>query len=332
MGLFQPEITPLPHGTDLTGKAAVVTGATAGLGLETARQLLRLNVSTLVLAVRNTEKAQSCVTGLLKDPDIQARSTRPDIHVLECDMERYSSVKTFSAKLKERIPGVDILILNAGINSFVYEKTSNGHEKALQVNYLSNVLLLAELLPYLESTAERTGSAVRITWLGSRTYYLSNSLEKSDILTYGSAILQYMDSEKASASAGMNQYPDRKLLCALFVYELASRLNRDKVILNLVCPGMVKTDLGRNGPLWIRALIEVIRALRARQVEVGGWLVLNTAIVAGKESHGSLIGDREITEPTKFIKSSAGQELQKRLWKETIEEIATLTKLPSAFV
>ncbi|KAL4735750.1 hypothetical protein BDV11DRAFT_173536 [Aspergillus similis] len=324
MGLFQPKITPLPHGIDLIGKTAVVTGATAGLGLETARQLLRLNVSTLVLAVRNTEKAQ--------DPDIQARSTRPDIHVLECDMERYGSVKSFSTKLKESIPGVDILILNAGINNFIFKTTPHGHEKALQVNYLSNVLLLVELLPYLESTAERTGSAVRITWLGSRTYYLSNSLEKSDILTYGGGVLQYMDSEKASASARMNQYPDRKLLCTLFVYELASRLNRDKVMLNLVCPGMVKTDLGSDGPLWIRALLAFIKALRARPVEVGGWLVLNAAVVAWKESHGSLIGDKEITEPTKFIKSSAGQELQKRLWKETVDEMATLTKLPSAFV
>ncbi|KAL4772673.1 hypothetical protein BDW60DRAFT_206885 [Aspergillus nidulans var. acristatus] len=332
MGLFQPKITPLPRGIDLTGKTSVITGATAGLGLETARQLLRLKVSTLVLAVRNTEKAQSCVAGLLRDPDIQARSTRPDIHVLKCDMEHYSSVKSFSAKLKESIPGVDILILNAGIHSFNYEKASDGHEKALQVNYLSNVLLLAELLPYLESTAERTGSAVRITWLGSRTYYLSNSLEKSDILTYGGGILQYMDSEKAFASAGMNQYSDRKLLCALFVYELASRLNRDKVILNLVCPGMVKTDLGSNGPLWIRMLISIVKTLRARPVEVGGWLVLNAAVAAGRESHGSLIGDKEVTEPTKFIKSSAGQELQKRLWKETVEEMATLTELPSAFV
>jgi hypothetical protein len=54
------------------------------------------------------------------------------------------------------------------------------------------------------------------------------------------------------------------------------------------------------------------------------------------------LGDRQVVgcadgltvchRPTKFIKSSAGQELQKRLWKETVEEMATLTELPSAFV
>ncbi|KAL4989432.1 hypothetical protein BDW68DRAFT_70030 [Aspergillus falconensis] len=331
MGLFQPKITPLPHGINLTGKTAVITGATAGIGLETARQLLRLNISTLVLAVRNTKKAESCVADLLQDTVVQSHPTSPDIHVIECDMEHYDSVKAFSAKLKKSIAGVDILILNAGISSFVHERSSHGHEKALQVNYLSNVLLLAEILPYLESTSERTGSPVRITWLGSRTYYLSNSLEKSNILTYGGGILQYMDSQKAFASAGINGYPDRKLLCALFVYELASRLDGNKVILNMVCPGMVKTDLDSNAPLWIRALVGIIKALRARPVEVGGWLVLNAAVVAGRESHGSLIGDKEITEPTEFIKSSAGQELQKRLWKETVEEMAALTTLPLAF-
>ncbi|KAL4977912.1 hypothetical protein BDW66DRAFT_158522 [Aspergillus desertorum] len=308
MGLSQPKTTPLPPGINLTGKSAVIT----------ALQLLRLNISTLVLAVRNTKKAQSCVADLLHDTIIKARPQLPDIHVLECDMESYDSVKSFSMKLKDRIAGVDILILNAGISSFVHEKSSHGHEKALQVNYLSNVFLLAELLPYLESTSERAGSP-------------QLSLEKSNILTYGGGILQYMDSEKAFASAGINRYADRKLLCALFVYELASRLDRDKVILNMVCPGMLKTELGNNGPLWYRALVGVVKALRARPVEVGGWLVLNAAVVAGRESHGSLIGDKEITDPPEFIQSRAGQELQERLWKETVEEMATLTTVPSAF-
>lgn len=56
--LSQAKVTPLPTGIDLEGKTIIITGASAGMGLESARQLLALNASTVVLAVRNTSKAK----------------------------------------------------------------------------------------------------------------------------------------------------------------------------------------------------------------------------------------------------------------------------------
>lgn len=58
MGFFQAPVTPLPAGLDLKGKTAVITGVSSGMGLETARQLLSLNISSVVVAVRNVSKEE----------------------------------------------------------------------------------------------------------------------------------------------------------------------------------------------------------------------------------------------------------------------------------
>jgi short-subunit dehydrogenase len=62
MNFPQPKVTLLPSDLDLHGKTAVVTGATAGIGLETARQLLKLKIN-LILAVRNVSKGRRVQTG-----------------------------------------------------------------------------------------------------------------------------------------------------------------------------------------------------------------------------------------------------------------------------
>ncbi|KAL5335045.1 hypothetical protein BJX70DRAFT_390925 [Aspergillus crustosus] len=325
----QPPVTPLPTNIDLTGKTAVITGSTAGLGLETARQLLTLNLSTLILAVRNVQKGESCAQDLLADPKIGSRNPNAIIKVLEVDMERYDSVQSFATKLQDTVPAIDILILNAGAIRFEFDHSPDGHERNMQINYYSNVLLLATLLPYLESCAEKTNAPVRITWLGSRTYYQGHSLDNPTLLAPSTSVLEYMDS-----SAGWNlirRYADTKLLAAMFVYALAPRLNRDKVTLNIVCPGMIHTRLSSHGPWYFTLLAGILKWARARPIEIGGLLIVNAAVVVGAESHGVLLGDKEVTEPTDFMKSVKGQQLQERLWKETVKEIGKYTTVPAVF-
>lgn len=289
--LRQPSVSPLPE-IDLSGKTAVITGASAGLGLETARQLLKHQCSTIVLAVRNITKGEACAQELLQDPSIKANN--PTIKVLQLDVDRNDSIQSFTKTLQEEVPLVNYLILNAGIGSLKRERSATGHERSLQVNYLSNVLLLAGLLPYLNASAEKSGSPTRITWLGSRMHDTMHSFEKSPPLANSNSILEYMDSEVLYNP--YTRYGDSKLLCAMFMYSLVPRLDRNKILLNMVCPGQINTDMSDFLPVYIRVFVNIIKAVRARSVEVGGWCILHAAVVAGDETHGRHLGDKEVLE------------------------------------
>ncbi|KAL4914360.1 hypothetical protein BDW62DRAFT_190424 [Aspergillus aurantiobrunneus] len=209
-------------------------------------------------------------------------------------MESYESVRAFCKLLKETVSAVDMLILNAGICIFDFARTQHGHERTMQVNYWSNVLLVTEILPYLESSAEKSGSPTRITWVGSRTYYTANSLEGARIPKSTGGVTEYMDSKETFQS--LKRYADSKMLCSMFTYALAPRLDKDKVTITLVCPGMVKTNLTADASLPIRLVSGVLAAIRARSVDMGGLLIVNAAVVAGAESHGQLLGDKDIVE------------------------------------
>ncbi|OQE41033.1 hypothetical protein PENCOP_c005G08551 [Penicillium coprophilum] len=326
VNIIQPKIDPLPPGIDLTGKTVVITGASAGMGLETTKQLLRLRTSTVILAVRNVAKGEACATSLRQDRRIQTHNPNATIKVMALDVDDYASVQRFTKQLREEIPVVHLLILNAGIGLLKLERSPSGHDRNTQVNYYSNVLLIAELLPYLEAGAEKTGSPARISWVGSRAQE-STSLEKKAPIKPGEGVLAHMDKEEAFVP--FQRYGDTKLLCALFMYSLAPRLNPKKVILNMMCPGMVNTSMSDVLPLHLRLIVNVVKSFRARSVEVGGWIILHSALVAGPESHGKFFSDKEIVEKGAFIQSPAGQEIQKKLWEETIAEIGQLTTLPA---
>jgi NAD(P)-dependent dehydrogenase (short-subunit alcohol dehydrogenase family) len=292
VALSQPKVHPLPTGINLVGKTAVVTGATAGLGLEITRQLLQLRISTVILAVRNTAKGETCAKALSQDRNIQINNSSADIRVMELDMDRYDSVQEFARKLREEVPVVDYLILNAGIGLVKLERSPSGHERINQVNYHSNVLLIAELLPYLYAGAEKTGNPARITWVGSRRH-LSSSVQKHSF-TGNEGVLAYLDTEEAFFP--FQRYGDSKLLCVMFMYSLAQRLDPNKVVINMMCPGLVNTSLSDVLPLHLRLLFNVFKAIAARPVEVGAGIILHSALVAGPESHGRFLDDKTIAE------------------------------------
>jgi len=324
---IQPKVTPLPTGIDLKGKTAVVTGASAGMGLEVTRQLLRLNISTVIMAVRNVAKGEGLAKQLRHEPRIQTHNPHAMIKVLELDVDKYDNVQRFAKKLREEIPVVDILILNAGIGLLKLERSPSGHDRTTQVNYYSNVLLIAELLPYLEAGAEKTGSPTRITWVGSRAFE-TTSFQKVPIKPKES-VLEHMDKEEFFAP--FQRYGDSKLLCLLFLYSLAPRLDPKKIIINMLCPGMVNTNMSDVLPIYLRMVVNIVKAIRARPVEVGSWIILNAALVAGPESHGKFLMDKTIAGDNAYVSSPAGQEVQKKLWDETIAEISQLTTLPPEF-
>ncbi|PWY94565.1 NAD(P)-binding protein [Aspergillus sclerotioniger CBS 115572] len=326
--LTQPKISPLPNNINLTGKTAIITGASAGIGLELTKQLLQLRISTIILAVRNITKGEACVQSLRQDPIIKTHNPNAVIKVLELDMDRYDSVQGFAKQAQGQIPSVDFLILNAGTGLITLERSPSGHERTVQVNYYSNVLLIAELLPLLHAGAEKNSVPGRITWVGSRRHLVS-SLEKKAFMVTEDSVLEYVDSEEGFIP--FSRYGDSKLLCVLFMYALAEKLDSNKVVINMMCPGMVNTGMSDVLPLYIRFFFNVLKAIKARSVKTAGWIVLHSALVAGPESHGRFLNDKTVAEKAPYIMSPEGQEVQRKVWDETMVEMSKLTTLPAEF-
>ena len=193
--MFQPKVTPLPAGIDLSGKTAIVTGANTGLGYAVARQLLALKLSTLVIAVRTTSKGEQAKAKLLADPAVRNHNPKADIRVMRLDLDSYDSVKQFTSKAKAELSQLDILVLNAGIFLLKLEISASGHDRTTQVDYHSNVLLTFELLPFLEATASKTGVPSRLTWVGSRNIYM-NTLEKKSPVKPGESVIEHFDKKE----------------------------------------------------------------------------------------------------------------------------------------
>lgn len=81
----------------------------------------------------------------------------------------------------------------------------------------------------------------------------------------------------------------------MFVYELAKRVSSDEVIVNIMCPGMVNTTLSDVLPIYLRIPMNLYKKARARSIEEGGWLIVNSAAVAGRETHGHFLADKSIS-------------------------------------
>ncbi|KAK1477232.1 hypothetical protein CCUS01_05050 [Colletotrichum cuscutae] len=338
MPLFQPPVTPLPDDLNLHGQTAIVTGATSGIGLALARQLLSLGASPVVLAVRDVPKGEAVRQTLLSDSTVLSLSQGPVVEVMKLDAEDYASVKAFTETFKAKYTHLDIAMLNAGVPGLRRRVAPTGHEATVQVNYLSNVLLTLELLPVLEATARKTGRAGRIAWTGSRMVE-KTSLAGKTTVPEGGSVLGHLDDE--ANFVGMARYADSKLLGFLFLRELARHYgagaaisteegekSQQRVIVNAFCPGMVDTNMSNVLPQPFRLIADAVKAVRARRPEVAGWIGLHAVAVAGRETHGKTLGDKEIWESEGFAISDESWRLQRMLWDETVDEMKRLTSVP----
>ena len=289
---FQPILPPLPSSLTFASKTILVTGGNTGLGFSASRHFLLHHASTLILAVRSLPKGEAAKNQLLLDPKVKAANPNARIRVMHLDLEQYESVIEFANAFKAEFETLDIAVLNAALGGISWNVVGKRkHEKVVQVNILSNALLALELLPLLVETSRMKVVASRLSWVGSFTQ-MDHSLKKNPIGAEES-VLEYFD-DKSKYNA-ISRYPDSKLLASMFLTELASRVDWDKVIINDVSPGMVATNFGNNYPFVVRLLTKVAMKLRAVPAHEGAKTYLYATAVAGEESHGKYLSDNAIT-------------------------------------
>ncbi|KAI3336390.1 NAD(P)-binding protein [Xylariaceae sp. AK1471] len=169
--LVHPKATS-KQDVDLSGKAAIITGSSGGIGLECAHQLLDLGVSKLILTVRNESKATTLVDGLSA-----GYSPKPTVEVWSLDYLSYDSIISLVERANH-LERLDIVIPNAGIcRTTMNIVPSTSHEENIQVNYLRTMLLLTRLLPVLKAKAPGSEPG-RITVVSSDTAAWYNLKEK----------------------------------------------------------------------------------------------------------------------------------------------------------
>ncbi|MGN6129183.1 MAG: SDR family NAD(P)-dependent oxidoreductase [Nocardioidaceae bacterium] len=147
-----------PRPGALRGRRALVTGASSGLGKQTALELARLG-ATVHLRVRNEVKGRAAL-------DEVARAVPgADLHLELCDVSDLSAVRAFAADLTGRVPGLDVLVHNAGVLPPERQESPDGHEVTLATHVLGP-LLLTELLRGPLAAAHG-----RVIWVSSGGMY-----------------------------------------------------------------------------------------------------------------------------------------------------------------
>jgi len=162
--IFAEQYVKLPvlvDSTTCSGKTYIVTGSNVGLGLETARHLVRSSASRVILAVRNTTAGDAAKT------DIERTTGRKSVvDVWHLDLASSTSVKAFASKAEKELDRIDGLIENAGVFLDSWTETE-GMETAMMVNVINTMFLGILLMPQLMRSATRYSIEPRVVFLVS---------------------------------------------------------------------------------------------------------------------------------------------------------------------
>ncbi|KAF1986536.1 NAD(P)-binding protein [Aulographum hederae CBS 113979] len=296
----------------LKDKTAIITGANTGLGYETARQLLTLGLSQLIVAVRSIDKGNAAAE------ELRHVSPSAAIQVWALDMESYNSIQAFVRRCESDLSRIDYTILNAGIANIEPVTTAaTGHDQVIQVNHISTVLLTILLLPVLK-TKSPGENAAKLTVVNSVTAHLAkfpNRDQRPLLPSFDDpSILSYNSSERYGVS---------KLLCQLFLVKLTEQIRSEDVVINMVDPGLTTgTGLHRQAKGALRAVVVVLHAVAARSLEQGAATYVDAAVAKGRESHGCFIMNEEIAPLATFYYTPDGKKAMDAIWDETLRELS----------
>lgn len=217
--------------SDLRAITAIITGATSGIGAETARVLAKRG-ATLVLPARNLKAAEEAKARILPEfPDSK-------IVVMALDLSSLTSVRSFVAEFESLDLPLNLLINNAGKFAHEHAISEDGIEMSFATNYLGHFLLTKLLLKKMMETAKDTGVQGRIINVSSSIH----GWFSGDMIRYLGQISRsksYYDPTRAYALS--------KLANVLHTKELSCRLKQmgANVTVNCVHPGIVRTQLTR---------------------------------------------------------------------------------------
>ena len=214
----------------MKGKVVFVTGANAGIGKETVRQLAAMG-ATVIMGCRSESRARAAMDDI-RSSLVPRQSV--DLKFVPLDLSDLASVRRAAQLFQEMNLPLDVLINNAGVMMGYQQITKDGYELMMQANHLGHFLLTVLLLPELEKAKD-----ARVLTLTSSTYALAkDGFDFDDMFC-----------AQTRKYTLFGQYSQSKLANILFTIELAKRY--PNVQSWAVHPGLVRTDVVRNMPWYL---------------------------------------------------------------------------------
>ena len=296
------KIWTLSDAPSLVGRSALVTGATGGLGYETALGLARLG-ARVILAGRNDPKGSAALARI--------RQAVPGAKVgfERLDLASLASIAALAAKLGDGPDALDILVNNAGVMAPARRQTTaDGFEMQFGTNYLGHFALTARLMPVLL----RSRPEARVVSLASLAHRLGR--------------IDFDDLEAEQSYEPWVAYRQSKLAMLIFARELQQRANRhDWAVRSIAAhPGWALTDIIDNGPGRSQnplktMLMNLVFRLRGQSAEAGALPILFAATAPeaepggyyGPAGHGELRGP---VAPSRVMPQATDPETARRLW------------------
>lgn len=222
-----PTTTSVTEGTDLTGKTALVTGSSSGIGRECAR-ILAVRGARVLMANRNEKKTGDVISELTRS--IGSRAAQ-HLEYRECDTSRMHTVHALADSIAATGERIDLLFLNAGVFGMEFQITEDGFERTLATNYIGHFLLVHRLL-----TAGLLSGDARI--IATQTSGIRNPFSKMNL-----EMLENPGANRDRYRRSMSS-PDSKVMLALMMTEFARRVapSMSGVTFNSGDPGATLTD------------------------------------------------------------------------------------------
>ena len=287
---------------DQTGRVFIITGATNGIGFESADALAE-HGATVVLASRNEERTKECAEKL------KTKHGNQNIIPVKLDLSSLKSVHECADKIRSLYTNIHVLINNAGVMVPPYTITEDGFELQFGTNHLGHFAFTGLILPNLMATP------------GSRVVTLSSTAHLRGKINFDD-----LKSEKRYIAN--LAYAQSKIANLLFAYELQRRLEKanSRTISVAAHPGWSRTGLQVHAvsKTWVRALFAMFEPIFSQDARAGAQPMLLAATdkhVRGGEYFGpdGFGGTKGMATRVDSNALSHNAELQKKLWKVSEE-------------
>lgn len=285
----------------MEGQICLVTGANAGIGKETARELARRG-ATVVIVARNKEKGNSARAEIIE-------STRNErVELLLADLSSQTSIKVMVEDFKNRFDRLNVLVNNAGVFLSERFESLDGFEMTFATNHLGyflpTILLWDRLL---------AGSPARVINVSSDAHRRQK--------------LDFDDLQTRKNYQGFRAYGQSKLANVLFTYELDRRRDGADITVNALHPGFIASNFGRNNKGVVGLFMRTVVPWIARSVTEGA----ATPIYLATSDEVAGVSGRYFVNstPVRSSPESYDRQAAERLWE--ISETLTGVALPSSF-